>query len=118
MLEDTDTDTENICVICLEAEDEYNSPPYKCDELLIHDTCQCEYYVHDTCLRQWIINRPYYDELKCLVCSSPVERRLSCYEIVLDKCTLSRAAKVLLCKYIFYLGGTVIFMSFLYGGNL
>ena len=58
------------CIICLEADGEAR--------LLSTDLhtgeCECQYWVHKACMRQWLETKPS-QSLKCINCGSKVELR-------------------------------------------
>ena len=114
--------TENIeleqsCIICFENSDEYNVGVVQSQNLVKNIYCGCNYWIHETCFLQWLVTRPYSSDLKCLVCSSAVERKRTFYESTRDACRLSRARQNQLCHYILCLSTIGILLLFLYGGK-
>jgi hypothetical protein len=72
------------CVICLECTFEKNKIPFHCNNF-IESECECDYYIHKDCFRQWMKARPTND-IKCLICASDAKF----HQTVIEKCLLNR----------------------------
>lgn len=73
------------CVICLELLDgnkNISSPQSK----FMKASCECQYFIHSSCYKQWQTNAP---EIRCLICSSDakpvIEISKMCYELCIGK---------------------------------
>lgn len=59
---------ENNCVICLEEYDENHNACVPHSKHMIAE-CKCAYFVHPSCFRKWIRNRPT-KSVNCILCAS------------------------------------------------
>ena len=120
MFSTEDVELLDPCVICYETEDEDGNLPVKSTEFLDNISCRCEYMVHSNCIRQWLITRPRtypHYKVRCLLCSSTVEKKRSSKEKFMEFCTLSMEAKRQLCRYGAYMGGMTLLMLITFGGH-
>jgi hypothetical protein len=77
-------------------------------DIIVARNCACNYTLHRTCWERWRKQRPMrHRGLRCLVCSSPVERRRSRGEIIAEFFETHEVQSAILCKYIVYV---VVFM--------
>ena len=106
------------CIICYDSEDEHGNMPVASSDFLQTNLCNCEYMVHASCMRHWLAARPINlpsHQIRCLVCSSIVEKKRSVGDRLRECCRLSPAAKRELCRYAFYLGGVALFGTIAFG---
>ena len=107
------------CIICYDSEDEHGNMPVRSSDFLQTKQCSCEYMIHATCMRQWLATCsagfPHHHQLRCLVCSSIVEKKQTMGEKLLEHCRLSPAVKRELCRYILYGGGVALFGLIVFG---
>ena len=66
---------DELCVICLEFEDEFKIRTIIHTKLL-KCQCECKYYIHKSCFDKWLNKRPN-SNLTCLICSSTAKPVLS-----------------------------------------
>ena len=56
------------CLICLDVFDKNNIMFDNINNITIKKDCSCNYYVHITCLNEWL-----KDNEKCLICPKPID---------------------------------------------
>tara|TARA_A100001015_G_C14421202_1_gene492989 strand:- start:68 stop:520 length:453 start_codon:yes stop_codon:yes gene_type:complete len=59
---------EDSCIICLDVFDKNNIMFDNVDNITIKKDCSCNYFVHITCLNEWL-----KDNEKCLICPKPID---------------------------------------------
>ena len=83
----TDSLNDNVCIICLEDDDTHKL--YSNKSYIHISKCNCKFYVHDHCFRQWIdvrFNGSKY--IKCLVCNSKLRLKNTYRDQIKDLCIL------------------------------
>lgn len=60
------------CIICIETHKD-GKPCKPLTSLVSSETCVCDYYVHSSCLDEWITKK----NSKCLICGEPLEYKSS-----------------------------------------
>ena len=69
LMEINDTyNNSDSCIICLDVFDKNNIMFDNIDNITIKKDCSCNYYVHITCLNEWL-----KDNEKCLICPKPID---------------------------------------------
>ena len=69
LMEINDTyNNSDSCIICLDVFDKNNIMFDNINNITIKKDCSCNYYVHITCLNEWL-----KDNEKCLICPKPID---------------------------------------------
>lgn len=103
------------CIICLEEFDDGGAAPLCSRDIVVARHCACNYTVHRTCWDRWRNQLPSrHRGLRCLVCSSAVERRRSRGEIIAEFLETHEAQSVRAFRYIVYAVGFIIFFIIMY----
>ena len=92
------------CIICFEEFDDGGAAPLCSSDIVVTRHCACNYMVHRTCWNRWrkqLLSRRR--GLRCLVCSSAVERRRSRGETIAEFIETHEVQSVRACRYIVYL---------------
>ena len=99
------------CIICLEEFDDWGAAPLCSRDIVVARHCACNYTVHRTCWDRWRDQLPSrHRGLRCLVCSSAVERRRSTGEIIAEFIETHEAQRLKACRYIVYFVCFAIFL--------
>ena len=99
------------CIICFEEFDDGGAAPICSRDIVIAHHCACSYMVHRTCWDHWRDQLPSrHRGLRCLVCSSAIERRQSRGELIAEFIETHEVQSARACRYIVY---SVCFAIFL-----
>jgi len=91
------------CIICFEEFDNEGAAGLYSRDIIVARNCACNYTLHRACWERWREQRPSRRHgLRCLVCSSPVERRRSRGEIIAEFFETREVETAIVCKYIVY----------------
>ena len=81
-------DNYNECVICL---DEYhNNQICRLSETYLHKDCDCKYYLHKECMKDWI---NMHETNTCLMCKNEIKLKETCFKKYTRLICLKRVQK-------------------------
>ena len=104
------------CIICFEEFDDSGAAPLCSRDIVVARHCACNYMVHRACWDRWRDQRPSrHRDLRCLVCSSVVERRRSRGEIIAEFIETHEVQSARACRYIVYVVCSAIFVVIMSG---
>ena len=99
------------CIICFEEFDDEGVAALRAKDIVVSRYCACKYMMHRTCWERWMYERPSrYNGPRCLVCSSPVERRRSRSEIIAEFFGTYEVQSATICRFIIYIVGFAILL--------
>lgn len=99
------------CIICFEEFDDEGIAALCSKDIVVSRQCACSYMMHRACWERWRNQRPtQYHGMRCLVCSSPVERRRSRGEIISEFFGTYEVQSARICKFIVFVAGFAILL--------